>query len=375
MLNTAAWNSTAFCDWYIASVLPIWINTYARLTGLVPFSVGEAMIVLGVLLLAGAVLLGFITIGILIFSKKGRLRKRTINVCKAYYEGITWVALSVFVLLTLNCFLFYHATDLTEKYELDTSIVKGEYNLEELAKTRNYIVKKCNELSVQMPRDTEGNIVYSKDMQQTAIECMQALGEDYEQLSGYYPRPKEIYFSGFLSQQHMQGYYFPFSMEANFNKLMKDAAKPATMCHELAHLKGFIQEDEANMLSYLACINSDDLFFQYSGYLSVLNYLDNDYYDSINRDNAVYLSHIRISRQVRTDNEFLSEEAWEGVEEKAILKTEVVDKVSNQFTDTVLVLNGVEDGTLSYSRVVGLLMDYYSTLQVEELPLMANKNP
>ena len=28
-LNILAWNSTAFSDWYIAHIFPLWVNTYA----------------------------------------------------------------------------------------------------------------------------------------------------------------------------------------------------------------------------------------------------------------------------------------------------------------------------------------------------------
>lgn len=51
-LNIIAWNSTAFCDAYIANIFPIWVNTYGRLTDLVPFSVGEIMLGLAVVLMA-----------------------------------------------------------------------------------------------------------------------------------------------------------------------------------------------------------------------------------------------------------------------------------------------------------------------------------
>ena len=43
---------------------------------------------------------------------------------------------------------------------------------------------------------------------------------------------------------------------------------PHTICHELSHLKGFMREDEANFIGYLACIGSDSPDFRYSGYLT-----------------------------------------------------------------------------------------------------------
>ena len=148
---------------------------------------------------------------------------------------------------------------------------------------------------------------------------------------------------------------------------MHEINRPATICHEYAHLKGFMYEEEANMIGFLACINSPDVTFQYSGYLSVLNYINNEFYDAIDRNKEVYASHVKISPQVRAENVFLEEKAWEKVETKAVVKTEVVDKVSDKFSETALILNGVEDGVLSYTRVVGLLLYYYDgSLEVQE---------
>ena len=118
-------------------------------------------------------------------------------------------------------------------------------------------------------------------MNRTAARAMQSMGEEYERLKGYYPEPKEIYFSDLLSQTYMKGYYFPFSMEANYNETMYVANKPNTICHEFAHLKGFIQEDEANLIGYLACVSSEDPMFRYSGYLGVIDYVEREFKKSI----------------------------------------------------------------------------------------------
>ena len=41
LLQVIAWNSRSFSDAYIAYIFPIWVNTYGRITGSFPFSVGE----------------------------------------------------------------------------------------------------------------------------------------------------------------------------------------------------------------------------------------------------------------------------------------------------------------------------------------------
>ena len=349
IINLVAWNSSAFCDWHIRFFFPVSINTYGRMMSVVPFSVGEWMIVFGLLLLAEALILGLVRL----FVKKEWVKK----LCSGFYKGFAWVLLAVFWIMTCNCFLLYHASPIDEKYMPEKT--ERTYTDTELAAVRDYIVTQLNELTELMERDDAGYLVYDEEISDGAIRAMQKLGNEYGQLAGYYPKAKTIHSSDFLSQEHMMGYYFPFSMEANYNKTMYVVNKPATICHELAHLKGFIYEDEANFIGFLACVSSDDLFFRYSGYMSVLGYVENEFRDSVNHKASAYFEHPEIARSVYDDDLFLTAEAWEKVEEKAVIQTAVVKKASNQFMEATLKLNGVEDGMKSYSRVVQLLLKYY----------------
>ena len=58
LLQVVAWSSRSLSDAYIDYIFPIWVNTYGRITGLFPFSVGEWMIVAGILVVLAAVVLG-----------------------------------------------------------------------------------------------------------------------------------------------------------------------------------------------------------------------------------------------------------------------------------------------------------------------------
>ena len=75
--------------------------------------------------------------------------------------------------------------------------------------------------------------------------------------------------------QQLCGVYSPFTVEANYNGDMPDYNVPHTLCHELSHLKGFMREDEANFIGYLACISSENEAFRYSGYLTGWVYAGN----------------------------------------------------------------------------------------------------
>lgn len=366
-LNIASWRSVAFSDWYIKNIFPAWLNTYARLTSKIPFSIGEIMLILAVVITLFGI--GF---GILNLSCKRKFQKAVRKFGKFY----AWTVLCVCYVMTLNCFILYHSSSFAEKYLLDeiasdmmvvstsdhavTQTTKEKtYTKRELAILRDYIVEKCNELEKRIVHDDSGDAYYDGDLVEASRQAMIKLGEEYDQLAGFYVTPKYLSFSEFFSQQYIMGYYFPFSMEANINSVMYITNVAPTICHELAHTKGFIYEDDANMIGFLACIHSDDPFLQYCGYLSVLSYVNNDFYESIGKNRNTYRRHVRISDGVADDNIFLTREEWQTVEKKAVVKTSTVKKVSSTLMDVTLKLNGVDEGVLQYNNVVGLLLTYY----------------
>lgn len=379
LLNVTAWNSTWFSDWYIAHIFPIWVNTWGRITGLFPFSVGEWLIMAGLAVLAVAVLIGLMcaVTGIVRVIRNKTFPEFLKRFAKGYYRFLAWTLLIVCLIMTLNCFILYHASTFSEHYFGESD---EEYTLEELIIVYNVVAENCNRLAEQMERDETGMVIYTgstgdlgnasyeeqlRDMADQARKLMQQLGQEYEQLDGWYPRTKAMLFSDFMCQQHMQGYYFPFSMEANYNDVMHILNIPSTMCHELAHLRGYIYEDEANFIGYLACVQSEDAFIEYAGYLSVLNYLYNDLYKAWQTERSAYeaavekVQPVAVSEQVWEDNIFVSDEEWERINGKALIDTEVVDKATDVLVDANLKVNGVSDGKVSYSRVVRLLLQYY----------------
>lgn len=394
LLNIAAWVSSSFCDWYIAHVFPAWVNTLGRITGIFPFSVGEWMILLGLALVAVAAALGLIwaVTGVIkeiraVGRRRSGAERREKPAGKfqrftlGFYRFFAWALLCVGAVMTLNCFILYHASTFSEHYFGEDD---GEYTATELLMMYNKVAAECNRLAEVMERDKTGMVIYTgesgvqisyrdgegwntglADMADEARGLMQQLGKTYSQLDGWYPRPKALHFSDFMCQQYMQGYYFPFSMEANYNDVMHILNIPSTMCHELAHLRGYIYEDEANLIGYLACVQSENPFFQYAGNLSVLTYLYNDVYKLYKDYPKTYeaavdaAGYVAVSGQVWEDNIFVSDDEWDRINGDALIDTEVVDKAADVFIDANLKVNGIADGKISYSRVVRLLLQYY----------------
>lgn len=194
-----------------------------------------------------------------------------------------------------------------------------------------------------------GNSIY--DVAKQARTTMEELAETYPILAGKTPQPKPVSFSFVLSKLGLSGFYFPFFAEANFNAHMPAADMPFTMLHELAHAHGFMREEEANFIAYLACRDSESPDFAYSANLNALRYCLN----ALGREDAdaYWVVWNGLSEPVRRDITQVRD-YW--AEHDGTLS-----EVSNKVNDTYLKVNNQSDGTKSYGRVVDLLLAEYRT--------------
>lgn len=357
LLNVIARLSVSFCDSYVTYIFPAIVEVFGRLTSIFAFSVGEIMLYAAFIMLVLLLIGGFIYL----FRKKmGKKDGRFLKIYQMYAQTCLWLTAIFSFIMTTNCFILYHCSAIHTFYAIGSGENQTrEYGLAEISRLRDFVVEEANKLATELARDEQDYLIYEGDMALAAQLEMKRLGREYSRLAGYYPHPKPMLLSNFFSQQYIMGYYFPFSMEANYNTTMYITNVLPTICHELAHVKGFIYEDEANFLAFLACVDSDDPLFRYSGYLSVLYFLERDFIAALGNETEVYYEHPQISDLVRRDDIFLTPEAWEQVEKTAIFSTDFVRDISNEIVEVNLILNGVSDGALSYGRVVELLLMHY----------------
>ena len=224
--------------------------------------------------------------------------------------------------------------------------------MKDLQATCQWLTEEVNRLSTQVERTENGELQLPEEIRQEAVRSMQALGRQYPALQGYYPNPKPVLVSEILSYQKLMGIYAPFTIEANYNQDMPSYDFPFTMCHELSHLRGFMQEEEANFISFLACRESDMTEFQYSGTLSAWEYAMNALY----RADPKVWQEVRegLSKaaepDLRADDQFWSE--YDGS----------VAEVANMVNDMYLKANGQKQGVKSYGKMTDLLVAYDQSL-------------
>ena len=353
LLNVIARLSTPFADFYLDKIFPIWNNTFGRLTSWLPFSLGEILIIIAV----AGLPISLIVYIVLMCIKKGK-RKRISHI---YFKTLAWCVAYVLVTETLNCFIMYQCSTFASK----NGISEDTYTTSQLLDVYEKLIEQTNEASAQVQRDEDGKFILTADLDETAAAALENISGDYPILKGFYTKPKPVINSYFMSQQYLMGVYFPFTLEANYNKLMYSSNKPETVVHELAHTQGIILEDEANLVAFLACSQSENAEYRYSGYLSALKYVRTRAFDAV-QDKEPALRERLDEMETHIDygiwvDMFENQAYWQDVQEdeEAIIPSSTVNELADAAMNGSLKFNGVADGKDSYGRMVDLLLNYY----------------
>lgn len=354
LLNAAARLSSGFADIYLRYVFPVWNNTFGRLLSWVPFSVGEVLIIIAV----AGLPLSLIAYAVLMAVKKGRRKRVTAVYCKI----LAWCIAYVLATETLNCFVLYQCSSFASK----NGISEDTYTASQLLDLYERLIDETNSASAQIQRDEEYRFQLTADLDVTAKAALKGIASDYPVLKGFYTTPKKVLNSYFMSQQYLMGIYFPFTLEANYNRLMYDSNKPVTVVHELVHTQGIMLEDEASFVAFLACVKSDDPQYRYSGSLSALKYVRSKAHDAVSDKDQALKDRLdrleeRIDYGIWVDMAG-NQEYWRSVQEddSSVLPASTVNEVADAAMEASLKFNGVEDGKESYGRMVDLLLNYYS---------------
>ena len=310
-----------------------------RISGLVPFSVAE-LLLLGTLVL-GVYFIGRLFVRLIRGKQKGESQSRLVIL------GRFALRLACFLSVVLFLFVFFCGINYERypfSYYSGLSLEKStKQELYELCVSLAGRAKKAREEAIE-------NDWTNRQLGKKAAEAMAALGREYPVLAGAYTGPKPVFFSRLLSMGETTGIFIPFTMEANVNVDCTDFTIPATMCHELSHLRGFMREDEANYIAYLACQYSEEPYVRYSGLMLALVYSANRLYQE---DQDLYWS-MRECYSGGMIEDFRRDAVyWSQFEHTAI------STAANALNDTYLKANHQNDGTKSYGRMVDLLLAEY----------------
>lgn len=348
LVNVLARFCTPAVDFYITSVFPAVSDFWCSLSGMADFSVGESMIIAGIVLVIAG-LLSFVVF--MIFAKR---RRGKIARCYGHFYG--WILTWVLFVVTFHFLILYQGTKLSQ------TLATTEFTHQQVLSAYELIVNEVNELSHQVERDETGHFRLSEntDLMTEAKACMRRLSQEFPQYRGTYPDAKPIRNSYFFTQQGLLGIYYPFSMEANYNPVVYESNLPSTICHEYTHLKGNIFEDEAGYYAFRACLTSENPDFRYSGYVNMLDWLELDFGDDQTAWAEYYRLEGLLEPGVKTDmHAFVPEDYYQLHRHEEVIPTSVVSNVADTVMDTSLKVNGIPEGSESYHGLTALVLNYY----------------
>jgi hypothetical protein len=128
------------------------------------------------------------------------------------------------------------------------------------------------------------------------------------------PRVKPTVFQTLFEMSATSGFTDPWTHEVNLDASSFFYERPAIYAHEWAHLAGFADESEANLISVLACTTSDDALLRYSGWIltwfnlgSKVHFkhkLSRPVYNDVRAIRARYLKHVRPEVELLSRNAY-----------------------------------------------------------------------
>lgn len=321
-----------FVERYYSNGLYVYSSKFSRfILGWIPFSVGD---------LAYTILIFFI----LRWIYKNRI---------GFFKNWKANVLTVLSFISVLYFLFhifwginYYRVPLHEKIGIEK-----EYTKAQLQKLTVKLITKTNALQLQLTKDTAQKVVfkYSEEkMYEMAPNGYVALQKPLASIEYHNQSMKSSLYSLPLSYMGFGGYLNPFTNEAQVNYLKPKYTSPLTICHEMAHQTGIGSESDCNFIGFMAASSHKDLYFQYSAYAFALNYC---------------LYHLEMMEEGSSKS--YKQQINKGVienfnENKTFWKQyhTFIDTFFEYFYDKFLKLNQQKDGMESYSKFVGLLVNY-----------------
>ncbi len=330
-------NQEIMSAWVFGGMAPL-EQFLGRLTGIVPFSVGEALLIFFLIFCLVWILRALIWL-----VRSRRLSHFLRRIC-ALGAVFLWIWAGV-------CWLWnaaYYVPSFAQRAGLETE----PYSVETLAAVTEFFAQNAARLSTQVARNDQGHFAEDREA------CFDRGVEIYENLTSEFPclsmksvEAKPLLCSKLQSLLGFTGIYSPITGEANVNVDAPLCLLPATIAHEMSHQCMVALEDEANFVGIAACITSDDPVFQYSGYLMGLIHLCNALYP-VAPERWYEIAGQYFTPELSTD--------WDDNNSYWAQRSSQVEETASELYDTFLKGNDQELGIRSYGACVDLLVTYFS---------------
>ena len=247
---------------------------------------------------------------------------------------IALIALSVITVYHFSCEAAYNRKEMPLPY------YEGDVERTEYIDIYNYFADDINLCVSQMEFEESGDVKDNRKLNDIVKEVKKAyeiLNDDY--FASHNGAVKPMMSSFVYREFQITGVTFSPLGEANIDTMIPIGDIPFTVAHELAHTKGVMREDDANILAFYVCLNSDNPYLRFSAY--------NRYFYMISTmGSGTYLTNEERTQLTKINSAYYKMQSFEyEYWQKHDLLRSIADWVNNQYIKS----SGVESGTTSYS--------------------------
>lgn len=178
-----------------------------------------------------------------------------------------------FILFIYVCFNLLWGLNYNRKgisYQLGIEV--KTYSLPELSTLTHTLQQRLNGYAAMVTEQQRDSFNRKKNLFHEAADAYRQIGKQYRYLQYRPVSVKPSLYSYLGNYLGFQGYYNPFSGEAQVNTTIPRFLEPFVTAHEIAHQLGYAKENEANFVAFLAGRYSSSPVLRYSVYFDMYNY-------------------------------------------------------------------------------------------------------
>lgn len=318
--------------YYSKGIYPIISGFWRILLGWVPFSVGDILYLLLIVM----------TIGYLIINRASIIKRPL-----PFFRDIVMVTSIAYFSFHILWGFNYYRDPLAK-----TMGLPQKHDEQDLLDLVDRLVARTNEIHLQISGDADSmvHIPYTqKEMFDLTLIGYRTLEKEFPLFSYHRPSIKKSLFSTPLTYMGYGGYLNPFTNEAQANAILPNFRFPVITAHEIGHQLGYSAENETNFIGYLVTVGNGDPYFQYSGYSYALSYCLNEL---ARRDKALFEERYnRLNLGIRKNYKEVAD-FWEAHKNP-------LEPIFKSIFNSFLKANNQAQGIRSYHGVVSLLVTYY----------------
>ena len=253
-------NSTQIAEWFARNFSRGWIAAWGTLTGWLPFSMYELFLIVAIV----AAVVGVVFVIVWLCKRKWmRAASLVLTVCICVTSFLTVYNVTAgFTYQRASLPKQIYSVQKPDDFDRDSAIAMAQL-----------VVNELNKAYEQTPHDENGNVILPSIEQIHNDIAEEYKRIDGEQCNGYFnsynPAVKQITNKWVMSQMHIVGVFFAPFGEANVNPNENNYNMPHSMAHEMAHGKGVMRENEANLVASYLLLTCDKPYLRYSALMKV----------------------------------------------------------------------------------------------------------